>query len=54
LPHGAAADASDDGEPHEPHHVLVGLPIRNPEFAFVVRAVRIAAFMVLTADGPRS
>ena len=21
VPHGAAADASNDGEPHEPHHV---------------------------------
>ena len=28
--------------------LLVGLAIRNPEFAFVVRAVSIAAFMVLT------
>ena len=28
--------------------LLVGLAIRNPEFAFVVRAVSIAAFMLLT------
>ena len=29
--------------------LLVGLAIRNPEFAFVVRAVSLAAFMVLTS-----
>ena len=28
--------------------LLIALAIRNPEFAFVVRAVSIAAFMVLT------
>jgi len=28
--------------------LLVGLAIRNPEFAFVIRAASIAAFMVLT------
>ena len=28
--------------------LLAGLAIRNPEFAFVVRAASIAAFMVLT------
>src|SRR5688572_15905074 len=28
--------------------LLVGLAIRTPEFAFVVRAVSIAAFMLLT------
>jgi multicomponent Na+:H+ antiporter subunit G len=28
--------------------LLIGLAIRNPEFAFVIRAVSIAAFMVLT------
>jgi len=28
--------------------LLVGVALRNPEFAFVVRAVSIAAFMLLT------
>ena len=28
--------------------LLAGLALRNPEFAFVVRAISIAAFMVLT------
>jgi multicomponent Na+:H+ antiporter subunit G len=29
--------------------LLIGLAIRNPEFAFVVRAASIAAFMLLTS-----
>jgi len=28
--------------------LLVGVALRNPEFAFVIRAVSIAAFMLLT------
>ena len=31
--------------------LLVALAIRNPEFAFAVRAASIAAFMVLTTAG---